>query len=91
MTDLRKYAAHRECMIRLPGCTTEPTCLCHWRQSGISGLGMKSPDVLGAWGCAHCHEIVDRIGRGDPEIQLDFARAVFRTINELVYKGILTW
>lgn len=40
-------------------------------------MGLKSPDWLGAWGCAHCHSIVD--STKDPAVQLDFALAVFRT------------
>jgi hypothetical protein len=85
--DLRKEAAHRSCQIRLPGCVSEPTCLCHFRLSGISGMGLKSPDWLGAWGCAHCHAIVD--GTKDAAVQLDFAHAVFRTQYELDREGKL--
>ncbi len=69
---------------------TEPTCLCHWRQIDISGMGQKSPDQLGAWGCGHCHTIVDSTGRGDPLIQLDFAKAVFRTQAQLIKEGKIT-
>lgn len=77
--NLRREAIGRACQIRLPGCLSGPCCLCHWRQSGISGMGMKAPDLIGAWGCAHCHDIVDRTGRHDESVQLDFARAIFRT------------
>lgn len=79
--NLRREAIDRECQIRLPGCQTAPCCLCHFRLIGISGMGMKSPDWLGAWGCDHCHKIVD--SNKDPEIQLDFAKAVFRTLYAL--------
>lgn len=48
-TPLRREAIDRECQIRLPGCEGAPCCLCHFRMSGISGMGMKSPDWLGAW------------------------------------------
>lgn len=78
-TNLRREAIGRECQIRLEGCTTAPCCVCHWRQIGISGLGLKSPDIFGAFGCASCHDKVDRSERGNVETQLDFARAVFRT------------
>lgn len=89
--DLRDYAAHRECQIRLPGCANEPTCLCHWRQIGISGAGLKAPDLLGAWGCHNCHQLVDTQGRDDPGVQLAFARAIFRTQNALIESGIVSW
>lgn len=90
-TDLRADAAGRECQIRLPGCTGGPACLCHWRQIGISGGGLKSPDLIGAHGCAHCHTIVDTTARHDPEIQLAFAQAIFRTQAILIREGIVTW
>jgi hypothetical protein len=78
--NLRRQAIGRECQIRLPGCLTEPCCLAHWRQIGISGMGMKSPDWLGAWACDACHTKVDSTLRHDTATQLDFARAVFRTL-----------
>lgn len=90
-TDLRRQAIGRECEIRLPGCQTEPCCLCHFRLIDVSGGGMKSPDPIGAWGCAACHEKVDVTFRGDPEVQLDFAKAVFRTQNQLIKEGKITW
>jgi len=89
--DLRAYAADQRCQIRLEGCTGGPTCLCHWRQIGISGGGLKSPDLIGAWGCASCHAKVDADERGDIQTQLDFARAIFRTQAELVRDEIVVW
>ena len=81
MANLRREAIDRDCQIRLEGCNVGPCCLCHFRLIGISGMGMKSPDWLGAWGCASCHAIVD--STKDPEVQLDFAKAVFRTQAKL--------
>ncbi len=89
--DLRQEAIGRECQIRLPGCTSEPCCLCHWRQSGISGFGLKASDLLGAHGCAHCHAIVDAADRDDTALRLDFAKAVFRTQDLLIREGIVSW
>lgn len=89
--NLRREAIGRSCQIRLEGCATEPCCLCHWRQIGISGGGMKSPDAIGAWGCAVCHEKVDSSLRHDDSVQLDFARGVFRTQNILIQEGKITW
>lgn len=85
--NLRREAIGRQCQIRLDGCQAEPCCLCHWRQIDISGMGMKSPDLIGAWGCASCHDQVDRIGRGDADAQLAFARGVFRTQAILIREG----
>ena len=91
VTDLRREAIGRQCQIRLEGCQSGPCCLAHWRQTGISGMGMKSPDVIGAHACDHCHTIVDSTGRGDDAIQLDFARGVFRTQALLIREGKITW
>jgi len=91
VSNLRREAIGRQCTIRLPGCLTEPCCLAHWRQSGISGMGSKSPDLIGAWACDNCHKQVDTSSRGDPEVQLDFARGVFRTQAVLVAEGKVNW
>lgn len=91
MTNLRRQAIGRTCQIRLPGCNTEPCCLAHWRQSGISGMGMKSPDLLASFACHACHTRVDTTGRGDPEVQFAFAQGVFRTQAILIREGIITW
>ena len=91
MTDLRRAAIGRTCMIRLDGCQSEPCCLAHWRQIGLSGMGMKNFDILGAWACDSCHTKVDRTMRGDDSVQLDFARGVFRTIAILIREGVVTW
>lgn len=89
--NLRREAAGRECQIRLQHCQGGPCVLCHWRQIDISGMGIKSPDFLGAWGCAACHAAVDSAKRGDIATQLDFARAVFRTQYQLFKEGKLPW
>ncbi len=85
--NLRREAIDRVCQIRLEGCQTAPCCLCHFRIIGISGMSMKSPDLLGAWGCGSCHDKVDRTLRHDTETQLDFARGVFRTQAILLKEG----
>jgi len=88
--NLRKEACGRDCMIRLPGiCNHDPdtTVLAHVRLSGVSGMGMKSPDLLGAWACSACHDVVDRrvkttIDIG--EIRLAHLEGMVRTINQLI-------
>lgn len=91
MTNLRREAIGRQCTIRLPGCLTEPVCLCHFRMPGLSGMGIKSPDLFAALGCASCHDKVDRTERGNTETQLDFAKAVLRTQALFVGEGLITW
>ena len=63
--NLRDYARGMPCMIRMPGiCNGDPatTVLCHLRMVGITGMGMKANDLLGAWGCSACHKYVDTHG-----------------------------
>ena len=86
-TPLRREAIDRECQIRLPGCEGAPCCLCHFRMSGISGMGMKSPDAIGAWACSACHSYVDT--RHDAETKLALAEGVFRTLAQLIREGVV--
>lgn len=89
MTNLRKAARGRPCQIRLPGCDGggETTVLAHFRLIGISGMGVKPPDLLGSWACASCHAKVD--SDKSAEVQLAFAHGVFRTQNILLREGLL--
>lgn len=60
--NLRKAAAGEPCEIRVPGeCRRDDayTVLCHVRIVGISGAGLKAPDVIAALGCDRCHDICD--------------------------------
>lgn len=60
--NLRKAARGRECQIRIPNhCLrdTETVVLCHVRFPGITGMGMKAPDIFGSYGCFACHQICD--------------------------------
>ena len=95
MTDLRKQARGRECQIRLAGiCNFDPetTVLAHYRLIGVSGLAMKSPDLIGSWACHACHSAVDR--RTNTDLEFDFVRLAhaegcFRTIAKLIEDGVI--
>jgi Protein of unknown function (DUF1364) len=96
MRNLRKLAQGRQCQIRVPGgCgNSETVVLCHYRMSRLSGAGLKSPDLFGAYGCYHCHAIVDgqiksEFSREQRDLML--AEGVFRTQAILIYEGILKW
>ena len=93
MSRLRKEARDRECQVRLPGtCNFDnsTTVLAHYRLSGISGMGYKSPDLIGAWCCSNCHSALDT-PKGDQINQaldkLAHAEGVFRTIAILLDEG----
>jgi hypothetical protein len=92
-------------MIRIPGVcnfNAETTVLAHYRHGGTGGMGLKPPDLLGAWSCSSCHDVVD--GRCRPSravIQswdtLDWqftvkawhAEGVMRTLYQLWRLGII--
>lgn len=89
MTDFRKIARGKPCMIRLQGCDGggQTTVLAHYRLSGYAGVGMKPDDLaFGAWACAHCHDICDARKKSDLDrlqIRLYHAEGCMRTAAEL--------
>jgi hypothetical protein len=95
MTFLRKCAQDRPCMVRLPNiCNhrTDTTVLAHVRLPGISGMGIKSPDLIAAWACSACHDAIDRRTHTDLErdyVKLAHLEGMARTINELSKEGLL--
>lgn len=97
MTDLRKLARGRECEIRVPGrCNRDSSTvvLCHCRMSGMSGMSIKAPDWLGAFGCFNCHQIVDGQAGGWVEYpqwyrDLLLADGVMRTLSILIDEGVI--
>jgi hypothetical protein len=92
---LRKAARGRECMVRLPSvCNHDPetTVLAHVRLAGISGMGMKADDLLGAWACSSCHDAIDR--RAHTDLDRDYVRlahleGMVRTIAVLKKEGLI--
>lgn len=69
MSDLRKAAKGRDCLVRLPGiCNHNPetTVLAHIRRGGIAGTGYKGAgDLVAVLACSACHDAID--GRsGEP-------------------------
>ena len=92
--NLRKLARGRDCMVRLPGiCNFNPetTVLAHYRMHGLSGIGMKSPDIFGAWACSACHDEVDRRSRNmsESEAALFHLEGVLRTQYALILEGAI--
>jgi hypothetical protein len=88
--NLRAEARGRDCQIRLECCNGDPNTvvLAHFRLAGLSGMGFKSPDFIGAWACSACHQRVDT--DKSPEVQLDFAKGCFRTQAQLLRELDLT-
>ncbi|AOF54256.1 Phage protein [Pasteurellaceae bacterium NI1060] len=57
--------------------------------AGITGVGQKATDILGAWACSSCHDEIDRRTRccDLDEVKQAHADGVFRTIANLVNEG----
>jgi hypothetical protein len=92
---LRKEAKGRGCMVRIPEVcnhNSETVVLAHYRLAGVSGIGMKSPDILGAWACSACHDAIDR--RAHTDLDRDYVRLLHlegmaRTLAQLNREGLL--
>lgn len=93
---LRKEAKGRGCMVRLPGIcnfNSETVVLAHIRLAGVSGMGMKSPDLVGAWACSACHDELDgrthKSGLSRDELRLAHFQGMARTIAQLEKEGLV--
>lgn len=84
-------------MIRLSGICchdNETTVLAHVRQSGISGMGIKSPDIFASFACWKCHAAVDgqtEQWMTEDERDLALLRGMVRTQNYWIKQGIVKW
>ena len=93
---LRKEARGRGCTVRIPGVcnfNSETVVLGHIRVAGVSGMGLKSPDLLGAWACSACHDEVDgrthKSGLSRDELRLAHYDGMARTIMQLHKEGLI--
>jgi len=93
--NLRKLAQGRDCQVRLQTvCNFNPetTVLAHYRLHGLSGIGMKSPDLFGAWACSDCHDAIDGRRRtvfSPSEIAQAHLEGVMRTQYALILEGVI--
>ena len=85
-TKIRKSARDEACTLRVSDkCQDgETVVLCHLN-SPYKGIGFKSPDLFGVYGCYHCHQQLDAgmTSKGD---QL---RALMETQFKLIGKGLI--
>lgn len=59
---------------------------------GVSGMGLKADDLLGAWACSACHDAVDRRSHTDLDrdaVRLAHLEGVVRTIAQLRKEGLV--
>ena len=94
MTNLREQARGECCEIRSSVCNYNPetTVLAHYRLIGISGIGLKSPDLIAAHACSDCHDLVDGrrhvVGLQRADVQLLHLQGVVRTQAKLIKRGL---
>jgi hypothetical protein len=95
---LRDSARDEECTLQLPGvCNgrTDTTVWCHSnRLSDGKGMGLKSSDDRGVYGCYACHGVLDGQVRRPPwlstqDIDDHFDLAQERTRQRLIEKGLI--
>lgn len=95
--NLRDAARGESCDVRVPEtCNNDPetTVLAHYRVIGISGAGMKSPDLIGAHACSACHDAIDGRSRTlftRAELRLMHLEGVARTQAKLIERGVVKW
>lgn len=95
MSKITASANGQRCQIRLTGvCTDRNVVWCHAvGQAAGKGIGMKVPDLLGAYGCCSCHDVYDRrvfvkhLSR--MEIELSFYEGVMRSQRILIDDGVV--
>lgn len=93
-TKITKSARDEDCSLRIPGvCNFDPatTVFCH-APCVDKGIGYKSPDWWGAYGCNKCHDAMDgRNWKAIPDTYRDEAwlRGIYETQKKLIAKGLI--
>jgi len=83
----------QECYVRLPSiCNGDPATVvpAHIRMIGISGAGLKAPDILTCPACHACHDAIDRRARMDLDrdyVRLAHFEGLARWLAKLVNEG----
>jgi hypothetical protein len=88
---LRASARGKDCTLRIPSvCSFNPeqTILAHL-PCGHKGAGMKGPDIIAVFACAHCHSFIDGPRRHELT-GMDYLRALAETQMQWVESGLIT-
>ena len=98
MSKITESARDEICEIQIPGaCNGNPktTVWCHSNKSCHGkGVGKKSLDLFGAYGCSACHDVYDRRRRPPPGMSYNAVEDCFfyghaRSVVKLVEKGLV--
>lgn len=86
---LRDSARGQSCTLRIVPCASDETVvLCHLPIKGFGGMGMKVPDVFAAFGCEHCHAVIDGRAQGNFS-EADLLRALAETQMRWIESGLI--
>jgi hypothetical protein len=93
---ITEEARGRECLIRLFGCQHDQGVVaCHYPLTDETGMGMKAPDFMIAFGCNHCHAIADgrvrSVFESREQVEIALMRGVLRTQSALWREGKLVY
>ena len=87
-TKITKSAKGEDCALRIPGVCNfniETTVYCH-APCVDKGMGIKSPDWWGAYGCYDCHRVID----SHQAYSLSYwMPAIYETQKKLRAKGLI--
>ena len=89
---LTSSADDQECTLNIAGVCTynnEETVLCHFNILGDKGMGTKSSDLCGAWGCSACHYHMDTNAMSKEQWLYYAYRGTMRTIHNLVGEEVI--
>lgn len=95
---IRDSAKGEECTVRISGvCNFNPetTVWSHYPlNDGAKGMGTKSLDVIGAYCCSSCHDVVDGRaprppGMSKDQILIDWLKGMVRSLVRLAEKGLI--
>lgn len=97
MSKITASAEGQECQVRIPGVCNGDSSTVVWAHAiGLAsgkGLGMKSPDIMGAYACQRCHDAYDR--RIKPHgvlyfrVKECFMDGHLRSLQILIEKGLV--
>lgn len=89
---IRQSARGEECSFRFPGiCNFNPetTVWCHINTK-FKGMGTKSNDLHGAYGCSDCHDALDGRTIGEVKVKDKYVLdAIVESQMKLIDKGLL--
>ena len=85
MSRITDSAKGKECQVRIPGVCSGDNSTVVWAHAiGLAsgrGLGIKSPDLLGAYACQKCHDAYDR--------RIKPYGILYHNVKECFYEGHL--